>query len=351
MLLDLGHEVFLYGAEGSDAPCTEFIETHTLSNIRFQWGDGDNRFSIGYDYRTGGFRHDFNAPRTSLTVKYYKQASEAINKRKRPSDFLLLTQGRYQKPIADAVGLYLTLEPGIGYRGSYCSFRAFESSYLQNFTYGSADPWKSVNGAVYDRVIPNYFEEKHFPFEPNKEDYFLFIGRIIPRKGVRWAIQTVGHVGGKLFLAGQTDPELPLKSLPFWCKYVGFAGPELRAELMGKAKAVFVPTQYLEAFGGVNVEAQLCGTPVITTNFGVFPETVIHGRTGFLCNTLDDMVKAARSVGDLDPAEIRAHAERYLMKNVQWEFQKWFDDVYQNYLSVSSLHEKPERGWSYVEGV
>ena len=41
-------------------------------------------------------------------------------------------------------------------------------------------------------------------------------------------------------------------------------GPLERAELLRNAKAVLMPTYYLEPFGGVNVEAQLCGTPVIT---------------------------------------------------------------------------------------
>ena len=49
MLLSLGHEVFLYGAENSLAPCTEFIQTHTLHEIRQTWGTGDNRFKIGYN--------------------------------------------------------------------------------------------------------------------------------------------------------------------------------------------------------------------------------------------------------------------------------------------------------------
>jgi hypothetical protein len=53
MLLSLGHEVILYGAEGSDAPCTEFVQTHTLSEIRQEWGSGDNRFTAITEWQRG----------------------------------------------------------------------------------------------------------------------------------------------------------------------------------------------------------------------------------------------------------------------------------------------------------
>lgn len=345
MLLSLGHEVFLYGAEGSDAECTEFIQTHTLRDIRQAWGEGDNRFEIGYDWQRDGFKHDFNSERTAATHKYYRNAIAAINERKRPDDFLLVMQGTYQKPIADAVGLWLTCEPGIGYRGSYARFRAFESAYLQNFTYGSEHPFQSINGNYYDRVIPNYFDPNDFPYVPRSDrgDYFLYIGRVIERKGVDTAIKATAAVNGRLIVAGQgVEVNLDHPHVLF----VGYADIEQRANLMGHARAVFVPTIYLEAFGGVNVEAQLCGTPVITTNFGVFPETVVDQVTGFRCNTLQDFVNAARWVDALDTAEIRRRAERYLMSSVKYEFHAWFVDLHQLYRSA---YEPKVKGWHHYE--
>lgn len=347
MLLDLGHEVYLYGAESSDAPCTEHIQTHTLKEIRDTWGDGDNRFDIGYNWKRSEFRHDFNDQATPLTEGVRGRCVAEIHRRKKDDDFLLVMQGDYQRPIADKIGLSLTVEPGIGYRGSYANYRAYESAYLQNFTHGSERPRQSIDGAYFHRVIPNYFDEKDFPFEPEKEDYYLFIGRVIKRKGIWTAIRTVGEVKGKLLVAGQESGGGIVRQLPPHCKYIGYIEPEQRAELMGKAKAVFVPTLYLEAFGGVNVEAQLCGTPVITTNFGVFPETVVQGITGFRCNTLQDFVDAAGLVEELDPQRIRAHAERYLMRNVKWEFQQFWEDLYRVYESQG----KPEGtiwGWNYL---
>jgi len=341
MLVSLGHHVILYGAEGSDAPCTKFVQTHTLHDIRQAWGSGDNRFTIGYDWQAEGFRHDFSAPHTETTQKYYQACIANINACKQPDDFLLLSQGIYQRSISNEVGLWLTCEPGIGYRGSFARFRAFESAYLQNFTYGSEHPGQCINGHYYDRVIPNYFEARDFPFCPDKEDYYLYVGRMIERKGLYTAVKAVEAIGGKLILAGQGQPPDYARH----CEFVGYIEPEKRAQLMGKAQAVFVPTLYLEPFGGVNVEAQLCGTPAITTSFGAFPETVIDGVTGFLCNTLDDFVWAARNANQLSPYAIRSHAERYLTDNVRWEFQRWFNDLYDLY---ESAHIEDAKGWHRI---
>lgn len=170
---------------------------------------------------------------------------------------------------------------------------------------------------------------------------------MIGRKGVHTAIDTTRAIGAKLIIAGQEDSEIPISTLPSHCEFIGYVGPEERADLLGHARASFVPTIYLEAFGGTNVEAQLCGTPVITTDFGVFPETVVHGVTGFRCSTLEDFVNAARNVHKLNPKKIRRHAERYLTTNVRWEYQKWFDDLYQLYLSAADPKWKG-RGWSYI---
>lgn len=355
MLLDMGHEVFVYGAEGSDVPCTEFIETHTLKDIRDAWGEGDNRFEIGYNWKIKQFKHDINSQKMPVTMKHYANAINHINSIKRPDDFLLITQGTHQKAIADAVELYLTVEPGIGYRGSFKNFgarnqlanhRGFESSYIQNFTYGSENPRASINGNYYDRVIPNYFDPKDFPFQEKKEDYFLFIGRMIIRKGVFTAVKAVDAIGGKLKLAGQLSDEFTINQLSPNCEFVGYADKEQRAELMGKAKAVFVPSIYLEPFAGVHAEAMLCGTPVITTNFGAFTDYVIDGVNGYKCDVLNDFVKAAKSVDLLDPKTIRETAEQFTLKEVSKKYQKWFDDLYQLYLSTT----KPDvKGWHHIE--
>ncbi len=357
MLLSLGHEVYYYGAEGSDVPCTKFIQTHTLKDIMKDYGDGDNRFEIGYDWTNTDFRHDFSTARKPSTIKFYSKTIEHINKIKKPGDFLLCTQGHYHKPIAKAVKLYLTCEPGIGYRGSCMKFRAFESSYIQNFTYGSEHPFKCINGQFYDRVIPNYFDPNDFEFSNKKEDYYLFIGRMIKRKGIQIADLVCRELNKKLIIVGQGGiiksngnlvgqyNDFQLK--PGTWEYLGFADITKRKKLMSKAIATFVATNYLECFGGTHIESMLSGTPPITTNFGVFPGTIPeceNGKIGFRCNTLNDFVESAKKAKDVNHHYIREYAERFLMDNVKWEFQKWFEDLYCVFESTIS----DKKGWHRI---
>lgn len=348
MLVEAGHEVFLYGAEGSDAPCTKFIQTHSLKEIRDTWGDGDNRFDIGYNWKAGQFRHDFNEQKKPVTLKYYQNAITEINIQKQPDDFLVITQGTYQRPIDKGVGLYLTIESGIGYRGSYTKFRSWESSYIQNFTYGSENPRESINGRYYDRVIPNYFDPNDFPFVGKKGDYFLFMGRMIQRKGVMTAVLACDALGAKLVLAGQVSDEISLEELKSHknVEFVGYADAKTRARLMGDARAVFCPSTYLEPFCGVHAEAMLCGTPVLTTNFGAFTDYVVDGVNGYKCDTLNDFVQKAKVVDKLDPKLVRKSAERFTLDSVSKQYEKWFKDLHQLYKSTLGTGEK---GWHYIE--
>jgi len=347
MILDKGHTVYLYGVDHTDIEHENlhFVPCVTLSDVRKEWGDGDNRFELGYDISTG-FRHDLNKPITECQKKFRENAIENINLNKKPDHFLLLSQGSYHKYIADNVGLYLTLEPGIGYRGSYCKFRAFESSYIQNFTYGSENPRQSINGRYHDRVIPNYFETNLFNFNDKPEDYLCYLGRIIPRKGISTAMKVADVLGMKLKVAGQGS----LNDISYKCKnieFIGIVDDKQRNELLKNAKVLFLPTFYLEPFGGTSIEANFCGTPSITTNFGVFPETIINGLNGYRCDTLQDFVDNTKKAFDLDRKKIREYAiNNFSTEVINEQFEKWWQDLYQLYLSTTNKNIK---GWHYIK--
>lgn len=353
MLLSLGHDVMLYGVEGSDAPCTEFIQVCSLEDIRKAYGEGDNRFEIGYDWHKKMFKHDWNVEPTKATRNFRKNCIREINLRKRDDDFLLCSMGVWHQPIADAVNLYLTCEPGVGYTGIFSKFRAFESSSHENLVYGKKLPADSPLGSNYDCVIPNYFDPEDFKFQKEKDDYFLYIGRMIVGKGVLTAIETCKYLGKKLVLAGQggevRDGVLYGEgfSAPYInMEYVGSVGKERRSELMGHARATFVPTDYIEPFGGVSIESLFCGTPVITTNQGCFVETIPHGLVGYRCSTLDQFVWAAKNIGRIYPAKCRKYAEKnYSLERVGKMYQEWFNSLYHVYLSTKGYKDE---GWYFV---
>jgi glycosyltransferase involved in cell wall biosynthesis len=108
--------------------------------------------------------------------------------------------------------------------------------------------------------------------------------------------------------------------------YVGLADTQRRAELMGGAKAIFVPTLYVEPFGGVAVEAMLCGTPVISTDWGAFTETVKPGVSGFRCRTLAEFTQACHGISSLDRKQIREAAiSCWSTENVGPQYATYFD--------------------------
>jgi len=362
MLTTLGHEVFFYGSNHSDVEeyCNSdklhFVQTHTVEDIARDWGDGDNRYEIGYNFRESEFRHDFNTDRKPSTLQFYAVAIEHINRIKKDDDFLLNSMGYYFKPVSDGVRLFLDCESGAGYRGSICApnhFRCFESAFLRDFAYGSENPGEDINGNWYDRVIPNYFAPEDFEYSEEKDDYYLYIGRIITRKGIEVAVKTCQALGKKLIIAGQgahVDEKGYLVSddcniAPATWEYVGFADVEKRKKLMSKAIAVFVPTIYQGPFEGVNIEARLSGSPVLTTNFAVFSSIVENGVDGYRCDMLDDFVWAAKKCVTLDKSIIRKRAERYLMDSVKWDYQQWFEDLHHLYLSTLNQGGK---GWGYI---
>lgn len=287
-----GHDVYLYSGEFNDAPCTEHIVC--LSEAERSEAVGDRHFSQA--------SFDCALPHWVL---FNARAAEGIARRAQPRDFICIIGGLAHKQIADALPDMMTVEFGIGYGGTFSKYRIWESYAWMHACYGAAHPGNpnAIDGNFFDAVIPGYFEVEKFDFSAEKEGYFLFVGRMTKRKGVEIAEEACRRKGAFLLLAGP-----PNDYVPTYGTYIGEIGPEKRNKLMSRAKALFVPTVYIEPFGNVAVEAQACGTPVICIDWGAMTETVEHEKTGFRCHTLSEFMIAMDKVTYLDPHYIRSRA-------------------------------------------
>lgn len=308
MMMDRGHEVFLYGGDENTAPCTEHIVCVNEEDRARHVGDA-HFTSASFDY----------------TLPFWTNANSkmisAIAERIQTKDFICVIGGYAQKQIADAFPGAMTVEFGVGYGGTFSRYRVFESYAWMHTIYGAQSGGKphDIDGHWWDAVIPGYLDPAQFPFVEKPGDYFMFIGRLVDRKGYRIAVDVCFDLDARLVVAGQGTP-------PLGCEYVGVVGPEERGRLMSRAKAVFVPTQYIEPFGNVNVEAQACGTPVITTDWGAFTETVIDGVTGYRCRTFGQFKRAAQAVDALDRKYIRDRAVgMYGLEHIGKLYEQYFE--------------------------
>lgn len=274
-------------------------------------------------------------------------AAKEVDERSEPGDLLLLAGGWSQHSVALANPNLIACEPGVGYEGVWANFAAYESYAWQHHVYAK----KGWDGRWFDRVIPNYFDPCDFPYlNKRSDDYLLFVGRVVQRKGLQAASDIAKACEMRLVVAGPGPTEwedgerivAPEVTVEGDVHYVGTLGVDERAELMAGAYALLAPTVYVEPFGGVAVEAMMCGTPVVSTDWGAFTETVESGVTGYRFRTLQEAVEAVNMVGDLEPQEIRDRAiERYSLEAVKPQFEEWFGALLT--LSGAGWYELRER--------
>jgi len=303
MMFERGHEVFLYSGIKNDAPCTEHIPCITYHPKKTS------------DYLSPAWDAD-----STLWRQFNTRAALEISKRARSKDFICVIGGCAHKPIADALPHLMTIEFGIGYAGTFAKYRVWESYAWMHTVYGKqAHNPMNEEGKWFDVVIPNFFDIQDFPYSKTKDDYYLFIGRLTELKGYQIAADVCEKLGKRLILAGSGNP-------PTYGEYIGPVDTQRRGELMSRALATFVPTRYLEPFGGVAVESMLCGTPVITTDWGAFTETVVDGFNGFRCRTFAEFCRAARIAPELPTAGIRKGARgKYSLEAVAPLYERYFE--------------------------
>jgi glycosyltransferase involved in cell wall biosynthesis len=316
MMSQRGHIIYHYGHEHSQVTCHEHITVVYDKDYKKVYDDRWKSEFFSYDTNDHVYR------------TFYKNSILEIQKRKKPCDFILPFWGAGVKPICDVHSDLICVEPGIGYAsGHWAKYKVFES-YAIYHAYCGLSAVGQCKQNWYDVVIPNYFDLNDFQYKEQKDDYFLYLGRVYSGKGVDIAIETCNHLNQKLIIAGQGSlNDFRHLDVGNNIEYIGYADMEKRKELMANAKGVFLPSKYVEPFGGVQVESLLSGTPTITTDWGAFAENNIHGVTGYRCRTFGDFVNAAKNITHILPENCRKQGEKFSLENIAPLYEKYFRDV------------------------
>jgi glycosyltransferase involved in cell wall biosynthesis len=172
--------------------------------------------------------------------------------------------------------------------------------------------WNWV-GTVYNGI-----DLVNFTLRPRPGHYLAFLGRISPEKGIEDAITVAKLAGVPLKIAAKVDPVdedyyreriRPLLDHPL-IEFVGEISDREKDAFLGQALALIFPVRWPEPFGLVMVEAMATGTPVIAGRFGSVPEVVEDSETGYICDSLEEMVLAIRRLDEIDRTACRRHTER-----------------------------------------
>jgi glycosyltransferase involved in cell wall biosynthesis len=185
-------------------------------------------------------------------------------------------------------------------------------------------------------VVPNPIDLDEWPYQPDKGDYLLWVGRLNDAKGPHRAIAAARAAGTPLVLAGPVQPgeqeyfdrEVAPHLDDDRVRYVGEVGGDRKRRLFAEARALLMPIRWDEPFGMVMVEALACGTPVIAFPRGAAPELVRPGENGCLVEDEDAMAAAVATLDRIDPAACRSSvADRFGVDHVVVGYEQVYDAV------------------------
>jgi glycosyltransferase involved in cell wall biosynthesis len=205
---------------------------------------------------------------------------------------------------------------------------------------------------VYNGINPASFAFN----QPSDPPYLAFVGRLSPEKGPHHAIDIARRSGWRLKMAGKLDvvdrefyetvlkPHIDGQQI----EYLGEVTHQEKNTLLSGATATLFPITWREPFGLVMIESMAAGTPVIAMAMGAAPEVVVHGKTGFLCQTVDECIAALDKLGSIRRQDCRDHVvASFSIKQMVDGYEAVYRQVMAEHHALNGHAETPVRVTTY----
>ncbi len=313
---ELGHDVTIFGPEGSQATAhghivitgqsintvgTNWLEEEKKSYIKYKDIITPEKFDIVHGHDWFGFEYLLKINNPKLKVIHTQHGG-----------FVWETLPPVARPNLVAISNYMKL---------------YTEQYFQQKGYN-----------VHSEYVRNGIDLDKYPFQHKKSDNLLFVGRLSTFKQPHVAVEVARKTNHKLDIVGGTfvdsieyvnqldkmvenDPNINIYK---------DTTHEFKIEKMQNAKALIFPSKMGEPAGLVAVESMSCGTVVIAFNDGAISEYVIHNKTGFICNSIDEMISAVNNIDKISPVDCRHRAEELSRQVMAKNYLKLYQRILNN---------------------
>lgn len=324
-LTDKGHRVTYYGPQGSHLQVTD-VKTSNLHP--FIHGEEDLQELTG---STDLFKMYIPSLYDDILVsEMFKRAAEG------EYDLLHFHHFEAALPFArlypQVPVVYTVHDPIDSWR------REVIEAYLspnQHFISISNNQRQGAPDLPYAATVYNGIDTSFFLPNGKAEDYLLYVGRIVPEKGVREAVQIAMHSDSRLYIIGNVRPSeewyFDMHIKPYLSDKILFLGYMERKQLVKyyqKARALLMPVQWEEPFGLSMAESMSCGTPIVAMRRGSIPEVVVDGKTGFIAGGIGEMAEALHKIDTIKRTDCRAHVvENFSINHMVEGYENVFQEI------------------------
>lgn len=205
-----------------------------------------------------------------------------------------------------------------------------------NFVAISKNQRRSGPGINIVKTIYHGLPLERYQLNLSPNNYFLWLSKIAPEKGVAEAIEVAKLTGENLIISGNILPEygdyFNFRIKPLidgkQIQFVGAADFNKKIELIKNAKGFIFPVKRPEPFGLVVIESMACGTPVIAFKEGAMPELIEDKKTGFLVGSIEEACQAVKKIKTISRNECRNHVkENFNLKRMVNRYEKLYKKI------------------------